>query len=71
MDEAETERYTRTLTKREEDDEELLDLYRPRPTNITPSRSQSRIQIQARAQVKTGWRHEPGLPGDGYCLSFE
>ncbi|KAK3810467.1 MAG: hypothetical protein J3R72DRAFT_463841 [Linnemannia gamsii] len=38
MDKAETERYTRTPTRRVEDDEELSDLYRPRPSNITPSK---------------------------------
>ncbi|KAF9157168.1 hypothetical protein DFQ26_009078 [Actinomortierella ambigua] len=37
MDVVETERYARTPTKRVEDDEELLDIYRPRPTNITLS----------------------------------
>ncbi|KAI1288593.1 hypothetical protein EDD11_009896, partial [Mortierella claussenii] len=37
MDGAETERYIRTPTMRVEDDNELPDLYRPQPTNITPS----------------------------------
>jgi len=39
MDEVETERYVRTSTKPPvEDDEDLPDTYRPRPTNISPSR---------------------------------
>ncbi|KAF9344755.1 hypothetical protein BGX34_005361 [Mortierella sp. NVP85] len=38
MDEVETKRYVRTPTKPVEDDEDLLDIYRPRPTNISPSR---------------------------------
>ncbi|KAG0017341.1 hypothetical protein BGZ81_010786 [Podila clonocystis] len=38
MDEIETERYVRTPTQFVENDEELPDLYRPRPTNITPSK---------------------------------
>ncbi|KAF9178087.1 hypothetical protein BGZ50_008088 [Haplosporangium sp. Z 11] len=37
MDGTETERYIRTPTQRVENDEELPDLYRPRPTNIAPS----------------------------------
>ncbi|KAF9900351.1 hypothetical protein EC991_007455 [Linnemannia zychae] len=37
MDEADTGRYVHTPTKAVEDDEELPALFRPRPTNITPS----------------------------------
>ncbi|KAG0306190.1 hypothetical protein BGZ97_000841 [Linnemannia gamsii] len=38
MDEAETGRYIRTPTKCVEDDHELPDLFRPRPTNVSPSK---------------------------------
>ncbi|KAG0247695.1 hypothetical protein BG011_001058 [Mortierella polycephala] len=38
MDEVETGRYIQTPTKCVEDDEELPDLFRPRLTNITPSK---------------------------------
>ncbi|KAK3838832.1 MAG: hypothetical protein J3R72DRAFT_448419 [Linnemannia gamsii] len=38
LDEAETERYTRTPPRHAKDDKELPELYRPRPTNLTPSK---------------------------------
>jgi hypothetical protein len=38
MDEADTGRYVRTPTNRVKDDDELPDLFRPRLTNVSPSK---------------------------------